>query len=147
MTLDKQVAGLLKKYLDYDYTGSIPKEVFKNLVSKLNLFPLSLLKITSLVESQGYAVVNEPLLVYDKEGQHSRLTMQPKQGEQVITKLSFDPVLFRAVLSGCEAKEYFTSGLVLTIEHGTYTAYINILIIAKDVDTLKQIKKKYQELI
>lgn len=147
MTVDKQVSGLLKKYLDYDYDGSIHKEIFKNLASKLNLFPLSLLKITSLVESQGYAVVYEPLLVYNKEQQHARLTMNPKNGDQIINKLNFDPTLYTAVLSGCELKGFFTSGIVLTIEHGTYTAYVSMLIIAKDIDTLKAVKSKYNNLI
>lgn len=147
MTLDNQVAGLLKRYLDYDYKDSIDIEIFKSLVSKLNLFPLSLTKITSLVESRGYAVVTEPLLVYDKGQSHVRLTLNPKREEQVINKLIFDPTLFRAVLSGCELKGFFTSGLVYTIEHGTYTAYVSALIIAKDEETLKKLRTKYQNII
>lgn len=147
MTLDKQVAGLLSRYLEYAYKDSIPKDIFKNLVAKLNLFPLSLSKITTLVEEQGYAVVYEPLLVYDKENQHARLTMSPKESEQVINKLTFDPVLYQSVLAGCEAKGYFSSGLVVTIEHGTYTAYSCFVIIAKDTETLKEVKRKYTELI
>mgnify|MGYP003290167427 CR=1 FL=1 len=146
MTVDKQVAGLLKKYLGYDYKDSIHKFVFKDLASKLNLFPLSLTKITSLVERQGYALVYEPVLVYDKEKQHARLTMNPEKGEQVITKLSFDPVLYNTVLSGCELKGFFTSGLVITINHGSYTAYCNLLVIANNVETLKTVKNKYNEL-
>jgi hypothetical protein len=146
MTVDKQVAGLLKRYLNYDYKDSIHKFVFKDLASKLNLFPLSLTKITSLVERQGYALVYEPVLVYDKDNQHARLTMNPKKGEQVITKLSFDPVLYNTVLSGCELKGFFTSGLVITINHGSYTAYCNLLVIANNVETLKTVKNKYNEL-
>lgn len=147
MTLDNQVAGLLKRYLDYDYKDSIDVEIFKSLVSRLNLFPLSLTKITSLVESRGYAIVTEPLLVYDKGQSHVRLTLNPKRQEQVINKLNFDPVLFQSILSGCELKGFFTSGLVYTIEHGTYTAYVSSLIIAKDEEILKQLRTKYQNII
>ena len=147
MTLDKQVAGLLKRYLDFEYEGSIPKEVFKNLASKLNMFPLSLSKITSLIETQGYAVVYEPLLVYNKEEQYARLTMTPAKDEQVITKLSFDPVLYRAVMSACELRGYLSTGIVVVLEHNNFVAYSNFLIIANNVELLKSVKSQYQILI
>lgn len=146
MTVDKQVAGLLKRYLDYEYDSAIEVDVFKQLVSKLNLFPLSLIKITNMIEKDGYAVVYEPVLVYSKEQQHARLTMSPKSGEQVITKLSFDPTLYKSVLAGCELKGFLTSGHVVAITHGTYTAYSNFLFIAKDEEVLKYVKNKYKQL-
>lgn len=147
MTVDKFVAGLLKRYAGYDYTGSIPQEVFKNLVSKLSLFPISLSKMTKTIETQGYFIAYESLLVYDKGKQYSRLTLQPHADEQVITKLCFDPVSYDSILSACELKGYYSTGVVVEIKHGTYTGYCSFLLIAKDETTLCSLQKQYMNLI
>lgn len=147
MTVDKFVAGLLKRYAGYDYNGSISQDVFKNLVSKLSLFPVSLIKMTEALETQGFFVAYESLLVYDKGRQHSRLTLKPHADEQVITKLNFDPVTYDAVLSACELKGYYSTGVVVETKHGTYTGYCSFLLIAKEESTLDRLQKQYMNLI
>lgn len=146
MTVDKQVAGLLKKYLNYDYEGSIKQDTFKNLVSDLRLFPLSVDKIVSLIEQQGYAVIYEPLLVYNKEEQHVKLSSGPKSLEQIIKKLSFCPTSYQELLEKCVELNYVSSGLMIPIETFYSKAEIFILILAKDSDKLSAVKNKYDKL-
>lgn len=146
MTVDKQVAGLLKKYLNYDYEGSITQDTFKNLVSDLRLFPLSVDKIVSLIEQQGYAVIYEPLLVYSKEEQHVRLSSGPKSLEQIIKKLNFCPLSYQELLNKCIELNYVSSGLMIPIETFHSKADIFILVLAKDLDKLSAVKNKYDRL-
>ena len=74
------------------------------------MFPLSVDKIVSLVEQQGYAVIYEPLLVYDKEEQHVRLSSGPKSLEQIIKKLNFCPISYQELLNKCNQAGITCSG-------------------------------------
>lgn len=147
MTVDHQVAGLIKKYHKLDLGTSIPLNIFKEVSTKLNQYPLSFVKIYKTVLDKGYIVVTEPLLVYNKEKQHAYLTVNPKKDDQIITKLNFEPSTYQEVLSRCKSNKFFTSGLVLKIEHKSYTSYNNILVIANSFELLKDVKYKYQDLV
>lgn len=147
MTIDHQVRGLISKYHNLDLVTSIPLDTFKELSTKLNQYPLSFVKIYKTVLDKGYIVVTEPLLVYNKQEQHAYLTVNPKKDDQIITKLNFEPSTYQEVLTRCKSNKFFTSGLVLKIEHKSYTSYNNILIIANSFELLKDVKYKYQDLI
>lgn len=146
MYCTKEVAWLLKRYFDYDYHESIQSDIFKTYMAKLNLFPLSLMQATNTVEEKGYVIITEPLLVYNKDKKLASLSYKPDEDVQVISKLSFDPVSYQSVLAGCESKDYVTTGHVITYDHKGYKAFVNVLIIAKDIDTLFDAKEKIKYL-
>jgi hypothetical protein len=139
MTLSKGLMELVK-----DQHPLIPDVLsdddIKFVMSTIKEYSIDIQYIIDKVNKEGFAIIAEPLLIYNPEDKHIFLGINRPEGCQALKKLCFKPSFYQSLLDAINSAGYHSTCMVETITGH----HITFIFVCTDKERMREIKNSYE---
>ena len=137
MTLSKGLQELLHAQ---GVTQVLAEDEIKAVMSAIKEYQIDITKLLAKVDDEGFAVIAEPLLIYNPEAKHIFLGINRPEGCQVLKKLCFKPSFYQQLLDTINVAGFHSTCMVETITGH----HITFIFVCTDKERMREIKNSYE---